>query len=85
MYAACYSKAWILLNRFDNPKEALDWYNRCIEIMPNSYPAWREKGMALNRLRRYNDAKEAFDKASKIREEQQAQEQTHLGLWLVSP
>jgi tetratricopeptide (TPR) repeat protein len=53
------------LNRFDNPKGALDWYNRCIEIMPSSYPAWREKGMALNILRRYNDAKEAFDRARK--------------------
>jgi tetratricopeptide (TPR) repeat protein len=82
MYGACYSKAWILLNRFDNPKGALDWYNRCIEIMPTSYRAWREKGMALNKLQRYNDAKEAFDKASKIREEQ-VQEQTHLGLWLI--
>jgi tetratricopeptide (TPR) repeat protein len=82
MYTACYSKAWTLLNRFDNPKEALDWYNRCIEIMPNSYPAWGEKGMALNRLKRYNEANEAFDKANKIR---QAKEQTHLGFWLVSP
>jgi tetratricopeptide (TPR) repeat protein len=84
MYGACLSKAWILLNRFDNPKGALDWYNRCIEIWPTSYRAWREKGMALNILQRYNDAKEAFDRARKIREEQQAHEQTHLGLWLTT-
>ena len=83
MHGACLSKAWILLNRFDNPKGALDWYNRCIEIMPTSYRAWREKGMALNLLQRYNDAKEAFDRARKIREEQQAHEQTYLGLWLI--
>jgi tetratricopeptide (TPR) repeat protein len=73
------------LNRFDNPKEALDWYNRCIEIMPNSYPAWREKAMALNRLKRYDDANETQDKANKIRQAQeQSEEQTHLGFWSAS-
>ncbi|MBD0346206.1 MAG: tetratricopeptide repeat protein [Coleofasciculus sp. Co-bin14] len=47
-------------------KEALDTYNRAVELKPEYAEAWQGKGNSLLELNQYKDALNAYDKAIQI-------------------
>ena len=47
-------------------KEAIELYNKSLEIAPNCAEAWYYKGLALDKLGKYEDSKECFDKAKQL-------------------
>jgi tetratricopeptide (TPR) repeat protein/tRNA A-37 threonylcarbamoyl transferase component Bud32 len=47
-------------------KDALDSYNRAVEIRPEYAEAWKGQGNTLLQLKRYEDALNAYDKAIQI-------------------
>src|SRR5690606_13965265 len=51
------------LNRLE---EAIEAYNRAIELQPQSAWAWARKGRTLRLLNRYEEALAAYDKALAI-------------------
>ena len=56
-------------NAFDSldlSQEALTSYDKAIEIKPDSYEAWNNKGTTLLQLERYEEALTSFDKALEI-------------------
>lgn len=52
----CYSK-------LGQPIKELEYYNRAIEVKPDSKSAWRNKANVLMELERYEEAIAAYDKA----------------------
>lgn len=46
--------------------EALDSYDRAIEIISKDSDAWNNRGLALASLKRYEDALKSFDKAGAL-------------------
>jgi len=48
-------------------EEAIECYEKAIEIDPNNAYSWKNKGLALQHLNRKSEAKAAFDKARKFR------------------
>jgi tetratricopeptide (TPR) repeat protein len=47
-------------------EEALDSYNKAIEINPDYVPAWHNRGRPLSRLKRYKEAFDSYNKAIEI-------------------
>jgi len=47
-------------------KDALDAYNRAVELRPDYVEAWKGQGNTLLELKRYEDALNAYDKAIQI-------------------
>jgi tetratricopeptide (TPR) repeat protein len=47
-----------ILGRYD---EAIECFNRAIELGPKNAEAWNNKGAALGKLGRYDEAMEHFD------------------------
>ena len=41
-------------------------YDKAIEINPNDSDAWNNKGLALGKLNKHEDAMKAYDKAIEI-------------------
>ena len=50
-----------------NLKEALDYYDKAIQINPNYYEAFYNKEMFLKKINNFPKAIECFDKALKIK------------------
>ena len=55
------------LSDFGKFEEAIQIFNKAIEMVPQSVYAWIGKGKALNNQDKYDEAIEAFDKAIEIR------------------
>lgn len=51
------------LHNLDRYEEALECYDRAIELDPNYHPAWALRGNVLNNLDRYEEALASFDRA----------------------
>ena len=47
-------------------KEAIECYDKAIEINPNLFKAWKKKGDAFCGLEKYDDGINCYDKALKI-------------------
>jgi tetratricopeptide (TPR) repeat protein len=47
-------------------KQALDAYDKAIQIQPEYLDAWSGRGYVLNNLERYQAAIDSFDKVIKI-------------------
>ena len=45
--------------------EVLKWYDKAIEIEPNNYDLWLNKGNSLSELGKHKEAIECLDKAIK--------------------
>ncbi len=56
----------IALSRLGRYEEALDAYNKALEINPQYAKAWYNKGDALYVLNRYEETLEAYEKAVKL-------------------
>jgi tetratricopeptide (TPR) repeat protein len=63
---SAYSMQADTLVRLDRYGEAIRSYEKNIEIDPNSWKAWNNKGVALNTLGRYTEAIVCFGEALKI-------------------
>ncbi|MGD2088705.1 MAG: tetratricopeptide repeat protein [Candidatus Aminicenantes bacterium] len=63
---AWYSRG-VALSALGRPDQALEAYNKAIEIKPDNHEAWYKKGWALDKLSRHEDALEAYNKAIKIK------------------
>lgn len=50
------------LSKLGKFEEAIECYDKAIEINPNFFLAWGNKGLALFNLKRYEEAMECFDK-----------------------
>jgi protein O-GlcNAc transferase len=42
--------------------EAIQWYDKALEIYPNWSSIWNNKGYSLNKLGIYNDAIKCYDR-----------------------
>ena len=49
-----------------DPKKKVEYYTKCLEIDPNYAYAWNNKGLALYKLGRYEEAIECYDRALQI-------------------
>ncbi|MFX0140884.1 MAG: tetratricopeptide repeat protein, partial [Candidatus Hodarchaeota archaeon] len=47
-------------------EEAIELFNKSLELDPNYVPAWYNKGSTLQRLKRYKEAKESYENALKL-------------------
>jgi tetratricopeptide (TPR) repeat protein len=47
--------------------EAIECFNKAIEINPHYEYAWNNKGVALDKLGKYHEATECFNKAIEIK------------------
>ncbi len=47
-------------------QEAFQSFDKVTQIQPNFYPAWRGRGSALSKLKRYKEALKSYDKALQI-------------------
>lgn len=47
--------------------EAIDSYDKAIEVQPLSFEAWLGKGRALRNLRKYEEALEIYEKVTEVR------------------
>ncbi len=54
------------LERFE---EALDTYEKALQLDPHYFSAFKGKGNALYKLKRYNDALEAYNQAIELNSE----------------
>jgi len=62
---AWYNKG-IILDDLDRLQEAIDCYDRALEINPMDASIWYKKGAALNKLGEYQDAIGCYDRALEI-------------------
>ena len=49
------------------PNLRKDIYNKALELEPNNYRTWNERGIALIKLGRYEEAIASYDKALEIK------------------
>src|SRR5436853_129877 len=56
----------ISLDDLGRYSEAIECYDKCLEIDKNHKEAWNNKGNTLNNLGRYSEAIECFDKCLEI-------------------
>jgi tetratricopeptide (TPR) repeat protein len=65
------STAWhrkgIVLDNLGRYEEALQVYDKALELKPNDFDAWHRKGGTLDKLGRYEEALLAIDKALKLK------------------
>lgn len=61
-----YKKGEILFEK-NQCKEAIEFFNKAIDLTPGSILAYTAKGVAQNRLKQYNLALNTYDKALKIK------------------
>jgi tetratricopeptide (TPR) repeat protein len=54
------------LVRLGRPEEAIECYDKALELKPYDANVWNNKGMALRYLRRYEEAIACYDKALEI-------------------
>jgi tetratricopeptide (TPR) repeat protein len=54
------------LHNLGKYSEAIECYDKALEINPNLAGVWREKGVALHKLGRYSEAIKCFDRALKL-------------------
>jgi tetratricopeptide (TPR) repeat protein len=52
----------VKLSKLGKFEEAIECYDKAIEINPNFFLAWGNKGLALSNLKRYEETIECFDK-----------------------
>jgi Flp pilus assembly protein TadD len=48
------------------PAEALNAYNKAVELKPDLAAAWRDRGAALSALGRYDEAVSSLEKALQL-------------------
>src|ERR1035437_2239344 len=56
----------LALDNLNKSDEAINAYEKAIEINPQDSDAWTGKGLALDNLNKYDEAIKAFDKAIEI-------------------
>ena len=56
----------MILSRKGRYQEAIDAFNRDIELNPEFPDVWHNKGIALEKLGKHKEASEAYNKAAKI-------------------
>ncbi len=65
-----YSLAWnnkgFILYEMGKYEEAIQAYDKAIEIDPNYLLVWNNKGIALEKLGRYDEAAECYNKAKEL-------------------
>ena len=49
-----------------DPKKEIEYYSKCLKLDPKNADAWNNKGVALEKLGRYEEAIRCFDKALEI-------------------
>ena len=54
------------LNELDRHKEALEYYNKSLELEPNDVTALMNKAISLSHLKNYKDAIQYYDKVQTI-------------------
>lgn len=57
------------LRNFKKYDEALQIFEKVIELEPSNTQAWHNKGIILGILKKYNEARQAFEKAMEIEPE----------------
>jgi CHAT domain-containing protein/ribosomal protein S16 len=55
------------LNQLGRYEDAIDCYDKAIEIKPDNYKAWGNRGITLHHLERYEDAVASYDKVIEIK------------------
>lgn len=55
-----------ILTKLGKYQEAIESYDKALEINPNDFDAWNNKGHALKDSGRYQEAITSYDKALKI-------------------
>jgi len=55
------------LGKYD---EAIKRYDKAIEIKPDYYVAWTNRGNSLNEIKKYKDAIESYNKAIELKSDQ---------------
>jgi tetratricopeptide (TPR) repeat protein len=64
-------KAWynkgIALDNINRHDEAIEAYNKAIDIKPGYYEAWYNKWLSLAIVGRHDEALEAYEKANQCR------------------
>ena len=60
--ATAWFQKGVSLDKLGRNKEALECYNKAIELNPENATYWHMKGLSLNRLERYEEAIFCFDK-----------------------
>ncbi|HXD30628.1 MAG TPA: tetratricopeptide repeat protein [Pyrinomonadaceae bacterium] len=66
LVAEQYNNKGVSLKNLDRPAEALECYDRAIEITAEFAGAWANKGVALKILERYREAEDCYDRALKL-------------------
>lgn len=61
-----YKTGEVLLEK-NQYKEAIEFFNKAIDLTPSSILAYTAKGVAQNRLKQYHSALNTYDKALKIK------------------
>ena len=56
----------VALAHLGKPREAIECYDKALEINPKLSDAWNNKGVALKALGRYEEATGCYDAALKI-------------------
>ena len=64
---ASWNNDGVKLSKLGKFEDAIECYDRAIEIDPNFFLAWGNKGLALFNLKRYEEAMECFDKNIEIK------------------
>ena len=50
-------------------RKKVEYYNKVLEIEPENAKAWNNKGIALSKLEKYEEAIECFDKSLSIKDD----------------
>ena len=66
-----WDKKGVALSDTGKYEQAIEAFNRALEIKPDYYKAWKNKGIALRKFGKYKEAIEAYDKALKIKSDYQ--------------
>jgi tetratricopeptide (TPR) repeat protein len=64
--ALTWNKEGVVIGKLGKNKEALECFDKAIEIEPDYAKAWNNKGVVLDDLGRHEEALECFDKAIEI-------------------
>jgi tetratricopeptide (TPR) repeat protein len=65
-----YAEIWygkgLIFNKLGKYGEALEFFEKALELDPDNAETWYEKGLSLKKLKQYQEALKSFNKALKI-------------------